>query len=191
MLNNNKLTKAVSIVVDYASQGLWDKISDYLMVNKDVVQLEDDNFGTVLFVLAEFPGSKEILQMLIEYGADLNYQLNGDSPLTNTITGGSTIGLTTLPELELLLESGAKVNNIGPSGNPPLHWAIINCRLKHAELLLKYGADPYMLTVDPWPENAFDISYQAKYVNAIKLLKKFKYKEKFSLYKGAWKPIDE
>lgn len=142
-----------------ASKGLWGDIGRYIDVNPEVAKWDNEHSETLLIILAGYPGSDRLLRKLIELGADVNKTTaEGETALTTAILGGSVYGLTTLPEMETLLKLGAQINFIGPSGNPPLHWAVVHNRLDHAKLLIRYGADPYMKTADLYPEDAFEIA---------------------------------
>ena len=154
-----------------AGEGRWDEIESYIDEHPEVVGITDESDTTLLIMLSNFAGSGRLLQKLIYMGADVN-QINneGESALTYAILGGSNYGLTTLPELKILLEAGADVGMKGPSGNPPLHWAIIHNRLDHAEMLLTFGADPNQKTSDLEPESAFEIARSNSNQKAIELL---------------------
>ena len=172
MLSDKKVNKIFEELSDFAAIGQWENIERCIDSNPGIAKLENKYSESLLIVLSGYAGSSCILKKLINLGTDVNkITKEGESALTMTILGGSTYGLTTLPEMDVLLQSGANVNYIGPSGNPPLHWAIVHNRLEHAKKLISYGADPYLKTGDLYPETAFDIAVKSKNTSVLDLLK--------------------
>jgi ankyrin repeat protein len=159
MTLNRMVTQVFIELSSKASEGLWEDIDSYIDLNPEIAKWANEYSETLLIILAGYPGSNRLLKKLIELGADVNKTTaEGETALTTAILGGSVYGLTTLPEMEVLLKSGAHTNFIGPSGNPPLHWAVVHNRPDHAKLLIRYGADPSMKTADLYPEDAFEIA---------------------------------
>ena len=162
MTSNRMMNQIFVELSSKASEGLWEDIGRYIDANPEIAKWNDEYSETLLIILAGYPGSDRLLRKLIELGADVNKTtLEGETALTTAILGGSLYGLTTLPEMETLLKLGAHTNFIGPSGNPPLHWAVVHNRPDHVKLLIRYGADPYMKTADLYPEDAFEIAQKS------------------------------
>ena len=152
----------------FASQGDWDALLQILRSDSSVAS-DVRQLSRWLHDLAAFPASAPVLQKLIELGADLNYHAyGGGTVLANAIVGGSLRGLTTLPELRLLLQSGADVSKYADAGYPPLHWAIVQNRLEHARLLLQAGSDPEQTSADG--ETALDVAKRNRNASAIEML---------------------
>ncbi len=162
-------------IVELAKKGFWGDIETFLDKAPSIAKIKDEFSNTLLIELSHFAGSGQILKKLIALGSDINQvDDTGETAITASILGGSNHGLTTLPELKILLEAGADLSVVGPSGNPPLHWAIYHNRLEHAKILLEHGADPYQKTHDLHPEDAFDVAKSCDNKKALKLLDDFK-----------------
>lgn len=135
----------------------------------------DDTGHTLLMQCSSLGGSAGVLRKLIANGADPNHRaFNGSNALAAAIVGGSRHGLTTLPELETLLECGADANSVADAGMPALHWAIAQHRPEHAKVLLEHGADSDRLTQDSPPESVDDIVARIKSEEALNLLTEFR-----------------
>ena len=104
-------------------------------------------------LLSFFP---EVLELLIQYGADPNQQFNenGHSVLAGLCYATSifnTHGTSQRDCIQLLLENGADVESgYTPSHETPLHHATAPMGNEHLEvidLLLRYGANPNSKTI--------------------------------------------
>ena len=80
---------------------------------------------------------KEMMELLLTHGADVNVMLSGGTtPLSRAIDRD-------LPyDVELLLANGADPNAKVYNWATPVHFAVWHGRTKLLELLLNYGADP-------------------------------------------------
>lgn len=165
MIDVSVINKAVNL----SQKSEWEALLLLISENQEIVHYKDEFGATVLSYMSSVPYSGAVIKLLIELGAELNVvSSTGDTPLSNLIE--ATYPEDSIPTTELLLQSGADPNLIGPSGNPPLHWAIYHNRLSHARVLLQYGADPFIKTIDFYPENAFEIAKQEANEKAIVLL---------------------
>ena len=116
--------------------------------------------------LAAFFGHIEIVQFLIDSGADIDTPSKNNmtvSPLNSAAAGGH------LEIARVLLEHGANPNFPQADGFVPLHAAAQNAQSKMVKLLLNYGADPRLKNKDG--ETAFDIASTSGYIELAQLLK--------------------
>lgn len=113
-------------------QGDFTKVKDSLNKGADINA--QSNQGTPLS-LASFNGHIEIVEFLIEKGADINMRVEkgGQTPLIAAIVGREEIA-------KLLVEKGADVNVKDNAGWSPLTWASATNRAEIAKLLIDKGA---------------------------------------------------
>ena len=126
--------------------GNIEAVKQAIAAGKDV-NSEDECCGVTPLHYATRWGRKEIAELLIAKGADVNAKAKyGDTPLHGAIyANGTYLEETGRKEMiELLIAKGADVNNDkGPSfkGETPLHAAVWNYRKEVVELLIANGAD--------------------------------------------------
>jgi len=156
-----------------ARKGFWIELKDQVLSCPELASKQDEFGNTLLSICANYPGSADIIKTLIaQFGADPNHRsMDGSSVLSKAIVGGSKFGLSTIPEMLVLLELGANPNLIADCGMPALHWAISQNRLEHAKILLEKGADINALTSDDPPETVVDIANRMRFYEAIEFLK--------------------
>ena len=95
-----------------------------------------DSIGETPLYLAARSGRKEIVELLIAKGADVNEKddFYGTTPLHwAAVYGHKEIA-------ELLIGEGAEVNAMDNFGRTPLHWAKRKKHKETADLLRKHGA---------------------------------------------------
>lgn len=156
-----------------ARRGQWDELLKMLAAYPYLATVPDKQKNSLLVELCAIPGANAAVKALIDIGADVNEVGSvGQSAVGNAIAAGNSIGLDTVDILETLLARGANPNMRADAGYPALHWAIVLNKLQHAALLLKFGADPYMVTRDLQPENAFDVARRTGNKKALELLQK-------------------
>jgi ankyrin repeat protein len=116
--------------------------------------------------LAAFFGHNEIVQFLIDFGADTDTPSNNNMSVTplNSATAGSHLEIA-----HALLEHGANPNFPQADGFVPLHAAAQNGQREMVELLLKYGADPGLKNKDG--KSAFDMAILSGHIGLAELLK--------------------
>ena len=121
-----------------ALTGGYFNAADLLRHNGAVVHIRGLDRKTALQTAAHY-GSLEVVQKLIEYGADINARSEyGVTPLHwasfgRCFRGGSV--------LRFLLKHGADINAQAKNGQTPLHWASCDGALEVVRLLLEHGAD--------------------------------------------------
>ena len=160
-----------------ATLGFWEKIDGILDSNSQLINHRDSFGGNLLVYLSAYPGAYRTIKKLIAEGAEVNIVTSdGESPITKALLGGEKFGESTKDIISLLISNNLELNFIGPSGYPPLHWAIYHNKINYAKILLESGADPYLKTNDLYPENAFDIAEEEKNHEALSLLNSYKRK---------------
>lgn len=150
------------------------KVKELLSRGADVNAMGKNIFGVdniTPLSLAASDGDTEIVRLLLEKGANVNFRhpLGGGTPLTDAAMPGHTeivrlllekgadinakdeyMGYTALMNaafagrtetMRLLVEKGAGVNDKAGDGSTPLHIALILCRTETVKLLLEKGAD--------------------------------------------------
>jgi hypothetical protein len=105
------------------------------------VDTRDDEIGATALLYACEKGDRDIIELLIARGANVNTQsaIGRRTPLHTAAT----------PEIaKLLIEKGANVNVKGVGSITPLHIAVARGQFEMVELLLSKGAEPNVLTYE-------------------------------------------
>ena len=117
-----------------AEKGNIKIVNQHLAAGTDV-NLENDAYGgsTPLHVAAYY-GRKEIAELLIDEGADVNVKIDeGWTPIHEAANGGNK-------EITgFLISEGADVNAIDAAGQTPLDVAILTNHTEAADILRKHG----------------------------------------------------
>lgn len=152
----------------------WDDLGQFLESQPQLASVQDEFGETLLIHAARFEGAAPILRKLVSLGADPNHRARDHSnALAVTIISGSRYGLTTLPELEALLDLGADPNVAADCGMPAVHWAISQNRPEHAKLLLERGARQDIPTSDDPAETAQEVARRMHSDSLLQLLKEY------------------
>ena len=94
-------------------------------------------YGRTPLVWAAHKGHKEVVQLLLERGAEPNIANScGDTPLLKAAYRGHN------DVVQLLLDEGADPNKVNTEGATPLLWAAAHGKKDVVRLLLDRGADP-------------------------------------------------
>ncbi len=113
-------------------------------------------------------GSKEIVEMLIKNGADVNLQsLSGWTALVYACK------FENIDIAQVLLENGALVNLQDSTGNTALGEACWHGREDIVKLLLKYGADTTIKNNDG--KTPYDIAKGNNYIDICEMLEHAEY----------------
>ena len=124
-----------------AKTGNIKAVKQHLAAGADV-NAKDDKFGLTPLHFAAGRDRKEIVELLIAKGVNVNEKDNrGGTPLHSTASGGRK------EIAKLLIAKGADVNAKDEDGETPLDWAIRNSNWKHvrrrrtetADLIDKHG----------------------------------------------------
>lgn len=96
-----------------------------------------DSFGDTLLCTAAMRGSLEIVQFLLDAGADVNLKDSHDGTPLHHASGRGHVSV-----VRLLLEKGALVDTFDQYGDTPLYYAYDDGHWETAQVLLEHGADP-------------------------------------------------
>jgi hypothetical protein len=103
-------------------------------VNPNIINKASHSLKTPLHLAAQI-GSKEIVQLLIDHGANIDASEGGfTTPLHYAVSGGYT------DIVQLLLERGTDIRAVGQGGRSPLHSAAQHGNTPILKLLLQHGA---------------------------------------------------
>ena len=107
-----------------------------LLENGANVEETEENSHFKPLHLATLKGNCEIIQLLIDYNADINASINqGYTPLQDAISKNN------LKATKLLLDNGANPNLTSSGISLPLHFAVSNYYFKIVRLLVSYNVD--------------------------------------------------
>jgi len=120
---------------DAAEKGNLEAVKQHLAAGANVNAKDDDGWTPLLYAAAE--GRKEVAELLIANGADVNVNVYGTTPLHIAAFSGHT------EVVELLIANGADVNAKDEDGMTPLLQTIApyGYNKEIAELLIAAGAD--------------------------------------------------
>ncbi len=123
-----------------AEKGELSEVKRLVEVEGASANLRGGRLGTTPLILASVAGKEDIVDYLLNKGADPN--LHELHPMAiSALFKASVFGHTAIAQR--LLERGALVNEQGPAnGMTPLHDAVFRGRVEVAKLLLGFGANP-------------------------------------------------
>lgn len=125
-------SKAEQYFLGAVQKGNLEEVRGLLAENPKLVNARRDDGWTSLHFASR--GSKDMAELLIAKGADVNAKCLGYTPLHEASSSGHK-------ELaELLIAKGAKVNAKSAGGSSPLHIAAYSGRTNVVELLIASGA---------------------------------------------------
>jgi hypothetical protein len=157
-----------TLLVNACFEGDSAQIRNLLLSGADPNMSSKDGY-TPIIAASRDNGTPEIIELLLEYGADINVLLSQDtdeSALSEAVYWDNTVVVKTLIEhgidlckrgagalfnavywkkpemLHILLTRGTPPDALDCSGCTPLMWAAINNNLEAVRQLLESGADP-------------------------------------------------
>ena len=119
-----------------------DALNKALISNPSLSNKENDQGLTPLGFAAHF-GNKDIVQLLINYNADINAVSHSKIEYipSNTALHAAIAGTRNLEVIELLLDNQANTNNFDSNGHTALHTAVFHDdNIELINLLIKHGA---------------------------------------------------
>lgn len=115
--------------------GDLEAIRQHIKAGSDLNVLEPSRASTPL-ITAAYIGNSKAAQLLIDAGADLNYQNADGSTALHTAAVFNRIEVA-----RDLIKAGANLNIQNNDGSTPLHAAAFLCRPEIVKMLLENGAD--------------------------------------------------
>ena len=147
---------------DVARNGSVTEAKIFLKKDKSVVNALND-YGFSPLILACYSGNIDIIEFLLENGADLNYvSQEGTALMAVTVKGNFQL-------VDLLLEKGANPNLANSTGITALIYAVQFNNTELVRKLLANGADKNILTDSG--KSAFEYAVLANNEQIINLLK--------------------
>lgn len=110
----------------------WERVEAAVKEGADI-NARDELGHTPLLCAMYHGGSDATIRLLLEKGADVNYD--------STIVLHIACGYQSRGIVGLLLDAGAEVNAKDNDNWTPLHWAILGSNYDTARFLLEHGAD--------------------------------------------------
>ncbi|WP_397538842.1 ankyrin repeat domain-containing protein [Rummeliibacillus pycnus] len=152
-------------IFEAAAAGKLSRVKELVELNPSFV-LEYANDGFTALGLASYLGHKDIVEYLIENGADINSTSKNSMKVMPL---HSAVATKKVDIAELLLKNGAQVNAKQDSGWTPLHEAAMNGQLEMLQLLIRYGANTTLKKDDG--ETALDVALRQDHIEVAELLR--------------------
>ncbi|MFJ8260999.1 ankyrin repeat domain-containing protein [Rummeliibacillus sp. NPDC094406] len=153
-------------IYEASATGELSRVKELVELNPSLV-LEFANDGFTALGLASYLGYKNIVEYLIENGADINSTAKNSMKVMPL---HSAVATKKVDIAELLLKNGAQVNAKQDSGWTPLHEAAMNGQLEMLQLLIRYGADNTLKKDDG--ETALDVALRQNHKDVAELLRR-------------------
>lgn len=133
----------ISDVFALAQSGDSQRLKGVLESNPELSNTENDQGLTLLGYAAHF-GHKDVVQVLIAFGADVNAVSHSklDFIPSNTALHAAIAGQRNMDVMKLLLEHGANTNIFDSNGHTCLHTAAFHDdNIEIINLLIEHGAE--------------------------------------------------
>lgn len=138
------------------------KINDVKTFLEKGADIEYTKYGKTALMMISEVGDKEILQLLLRKGADVNKE--GSESYTSLMCA-SKEGHKEI--VEILLKKGADIDAKNTYGQTSLMWAASKGHVKVVELLLENGANTDLK--DVWRRSALDMAEEMQHKAVIEL----------------------
>lgn len=136
------VTEQIDTLFHALQEGDAQLVQSLLETNPVLVNLENNDGFTPLGYAAHF-GHKEVVKLLLDYGAEINALSHSKLSFipSNTALHAAIAGNRSVEVVELLIHSGADVNALDSHGHNPLQAAAFEGNLEIANLLIENGAE--------------------------------------------------
>ncbi|WP_342026022.1 ankyrin repeat domain-containing protein [Cytobacillus pseudoceanisediminis] len=151
-------------IFEAAAAGNLSRVKELVEMNPKLVT-EYANDGFTALGLASYLGHKEIVEYLVQKGADVN---SASKNSMKVMPLHSAVATKKVDIAEVLLKNGAKVNAKQDSGWTPLHEAALHGHSDMIKLLLRFGADKTIKKDDG--DTPLDVALHNKKENVADLL---------------------
>jgi uncharacterized protein len=151
-------------IFEAAAAGILSRVKELVEMNPKLVT-EYANDGFTALGLASYLGHKEIVEYLVQKGADVN---SASKNSMKVMPLHSAVATKKVDIAEVLLKNGAKVNAKQDSGWTPLHEAALHGHSDMIKLLLRFGADKTIKKDDG--DTPLDVALHNKRENVADLL---------------------
>lgn len=132
----------ISELFQAAQSNSFEELERILHINSNLANNENDEGLTPLGYAAHF-GNKEAVQILLQYGADVNAVSHSKIPYipSNTALHAAIAGERNEEVILLLLKNGARTTTLDSNGQTCLHSAAYHSNsLEIIKLLIEHGA---------------------------------------------------
>ncbi|SDZ09675.1 Ankyrin repeat [Evansella caseinilytica] len=167
-----KTNEMINEVFQAAQENAAAKLKQLLMPTPALANKENDDGLTPLGYAAHF-GSKDALQVLLDYGADINAVSHSKISFipSNTALHAALAGTRSQEVIQLLLHHGAKTDIVDSNGHTCLHTAAFHDdNTEIIRLLLEHGAP--LTAKDKDGKTALELASEKGNNNAAAVLRK-------------------
>lgn len=157
--------KSLQCTIWKASENcLFNIVKDIYRKNQTAINQGNPNdYNRSPLHYASLRGHEALVELLINYGADVNFTDSyKSSPLHKAAYSGH------IKIVEYLLSQGANINARTCLVNTPLHKAVANCQLGTVRFLMEKGADRHVKNYKQ--QTPLDIAISLKYTDIIEYL---------------------
>lgn len=131
----------ISKLFQAVEAGETNEVVEMLKEQPSLIKKENE-YGLTLLGIAAHYGKFEVIQVLLQFGAEVNAISHSKLSFIpqNTALHAAIAGKKSIEVIELLLQNGADCNIVDSEGFTPLHIAAFEGNIIIADLLLKHGA---------------------------------------------------
>ncbi|XP_022243576.1 ankyrin repeat and SAM domain-containing protein 1A-like isoform X1 [Limulus polyphemus] len=130
------------------------------------INCHEPSTGSTPLILAVLNGNRDLVMLLLHFGADVNATDSKGNTALHIATFGGRSDI-----VEILIENGAELDTVNQDKNTPTHVACQNCTDGNKFVLLKLlRAIPDVLLENKEGQTPFDLAAQYSRIDAVALL---------------------